>query len=329
MAFSSAMKEVSDDVAQQLKGKKPNETTQYILLYGKYEDVVEGLGNQIKQLLGSAEYAFGSKGAGRARSPYVQIYHELFRQITEAYLRGRELVGPLVLENLRQYATEEPLPDKDFLSFARRCTQHVFDVCKNEMELIDKFFFNGPLLQDYANGEPTDLLANYAEKLENNRLSHLKVLATFLTPYLSSGDLHCVCDLLSWLETTYLSHDTEEDSDNHQNIYRPTAHVLLTEHLWPLSDSLFITAAAKLEHFKPTADDLKVGSVTPEKSKGDSGGQNLENDIQIANDAQASTPVSTAYPTVKTAVSLLVMYNESVFDRPVSDPSFKHSYEFI
>lgn len=320
MAFSSAMKDVSDDVAKQLKAKDQNETTQYILLYGKYESLAEGLEPQIKKLLSSAEYAFGRKEDKHSRSPYVQEYHELFRQILEAYLKGREPVGPLVLKNLRQYANTEPKPDKDFQLFAHRCVQHVFDICRDEMQLIDKFFFNGPILTNYSNGESSVALGNYAEKLEENRLSHIKTLHTFLIPYLSNGDLHRICNLLNWLETTYLgSIDTEEERDSSQNVHRSAAQCMLSEFLWPLSDSLFIKAASEFEHFKPSADDLKIGGLVPEESKKFDAVQKVDNNIQIANDPQTpAAPVSTAYPTVKTAVSLLVMYNDSMYDRPVS-----------
>jgi hypothetical protein len=94
---------------------------------------------------------------------------------------------------------------------------------------------------------------------------------------------------------------------------------MLSEFLWPLSDSLFIKAASEFEHFKPSADDLKIGGLVPEESKKFDAVQKVDNNIQIANDPQTpAAPVSTAYPTVKTAVSLLVMYNDSMYDRPVS-----------
>jgi hypothetical protein len=266
MAFSASIKEVSDDVAKQLKTKDLNETTQYILLYGKYDSLAESLEPQIKKLLCSAEYAFGRKGDTRSRSPYVSEYHELFRQITEAYLKGREHVGPLVLKNLRHYSTREPKPEKDFQLFARRCVQYVFEICRNEMQLIDKFFFDGPILIDYSGGESSVVLGNYADKLEENRLSHVNTLHAFLIPYLSNGDLHRICDLQNWLETAYLGHiDNEEERISPHNVHRPTAQFLLSKLLWPLSDTLFIKAASEFEHYKPSAVDLKFGGLASEE----------------------------------------------------------------
>lgn len=103
-------------------------------------------------------------------------------------------------------------------------------------------------------------------------------------------------------------------------INEASATFLLTKHLYPLCDSLFIEAAKALQRFRPSADDLKIGGaqlsgkkISATKSDG--------TDVEIANDPQTPAhAVSTAYPTVKTAVRLLILYNEhheNVFNRPV------------
>jgi hypothetical protein len=320
MAFSSAVKEVADDVSKKLKEKDHNETSQYILLYGNYEGILDSLGPQLERFLGTAEYAFGTKLDRHHRSPYVRQYHETFRQITEAWLKGREPVALLVSKNLRLFTTTDPKPETDFQLFAHRCVQHVFDICQHEAKLTDKFFIDGPILAEYSGPEPWTVMANYSEKLEQNRLSHIKTLHTSLTTYLSNGDLHRICDLVNWLETTYMGPvDSEEDRDSAQHVHRFTAQVLLTEYLWPLSDALFIKAARELEFFKPSADDLKIGGLSSEESKQPNALQKVDTNIKVANDPpMPAVPISTAYPTVTTAVSLLVMYNDSVYDRPVS-----------
>lgn len=312
MTFSSALREVLDNVSKELKSKDQNETTQYILLYGKYESIIENLGPQVEKLLTTGEFAFGRNGDDTHRSSYVQQYHELYKQISEAYLKSRDPVGPLVSKNLRLFSTNDPKPETDFQLFARRCVQYVFDICQNELKLVEKFFDGGPLLAAYP--ESSNASTNYAEKLEQNRLSHVKALHTFLTPYLSNGDLHRICDLVNWLETMYLAAaESNEEKDSSQEAHKSAAQMLLSDHLWPLSDALFIKAASELEHFKPSPDDLKIG-ISEDSSK-----SSASQKVQIAHDAGIpAASVSTAYPTVKTAVGLLVMYNESMFDRPVS-----------
>lgn len=305
MAFSSALKGVTDDVNKQLKTKEVTETTEYILLYGRYETVISELGSPLETILKTSEFAFNDT---KHQSPYIPQWQELWKQLADAYIKSREPVGPLVLKNLRKFTTSDPKPEADFKSFARRCVQYIFDICHNELNLQEKTFQDGP----HWNKSP-ELL----EKLEQNRLSHVTTLSTLLTPYLSNGDLTRICTLTGWLEAVYLAPgDVDMDSDRSKEVGKLTAHVLLDKHLWPLSDSLFLKAAAEMEHYKPTPDDLKLknrpASPVDEKKPAD---ENKDSP------AFASPAMSSAFPTVRTAVKLLIMYNDAVYDRPVSsDP---------
>ncbi len=192
-----------------LKAKEHNETAEYILLYGKYETVYENLGHSVQKLLKSADFAFGQKGDDTATGPYVHQYHELYNQLIDAFLKSREPVGTLVLKNLRKIATKEK-PETDFEHFARLCVQHVLDICHNEQKLVTQFFQDGPLLADYQPLDAYSKSIEYAGKLENNILSHLETLHTFLLPYLSNGDLQRICDLVNWLETMYMASNDDE-----------------------------------------------------------------------------------------------------------------------
>jgi hypothetical protein len=323
MTFSSALRDVSDDVSKQLRSKDLSETAEYILLYAKYEAVIEKLGPELQRLLTTSEFAFGSVGDINDRTPYIHQYHELYKQLVESFLKSRESVGPVVLKNLRNFSTSDPKPDTDFKSFARRCVQYVFDICFNEFKLIEKFFLGGPLLQRYST-ETLDTFGDYTKRLEKSRLLHVAALHTFLTPYLSSGDLHRVCDLVNWLETMYMTALEGQDEEDHLQVHRSTAQVLLNDYLWQLSDALFIKAASELEHFKPSQEDLKIAtlSASPLTDETNKSSASRDVDPRLHIDHGAHNPsgsgVSNAYPTVKIAVELLVMYNDSMYDRPVS-----------
>jgi hypothetical protein len=310
MAFSSALREVTDDVNKQLKAKEQTETAEYILLYGRYETIVSELGPQLEKVLKTTEFTFNNASDSKHQSPYVQQWHELYRQLVDVYIKSREPVGPLVLKNLRKFAASEPKPEADFKSFARRCVQYVFDICHNELTLVEKIFQDGPHWN-----KSSELL----EKLEQNRLSHVTTLSTFLTPFLSNGDLASICTLTGWLETVYLtSNEGDMDNDQSREIGKLTAHVLLDKHLWPLSDALFLNAAKEIEHYKPTPDDLKVSNRPASPIEGKRSA--IDNKARDGQDAPslASPGMSNAFPTVRTAVKLLVMYNDAVYDRPVS-----------
>jgi conserved oligomeric Golgi complex subunit 3 len=317
--FASALKEVSDDVAKQLRLKEHNETSEYVLLYGKFEKILEDRGLQLKKFLQSQEFAFGREDDTQARRSYVQHYHSLYNEILQAYLKCREQVPPMVLKNLRRLGPSDPIPDADFEALARRSVQYVLDICHNEQALMLKFFHDGPLLTEYYGMTFWNKTANYAERLQDSALAHLGNLNTFLTAHLNHGDLQRICYLVNWLETTYMSSgDEESDEDQPADDRRWIAQVLLSKYLWPAMDSLFIKAAGEIEHFKPSQEDLRFSTkyipLAGERKKSSIG----QTAGQRSDDPDLQTPtVLNAYPTVQTAVKLLVMYNEGSYDRPV------------
>lgn len=323
VAFSNSLREVSDDASQHLKAKEQTETNQYILLYGKYESAKESLGLPIERLLTTDEFAFGKRGDAD-RTSYIQQWHNLYQQLLETYIRSRDPVGPLVQKNLQKFATTSPLPDKEFELFARQCVQYVFDTCQNELKLAAKFFQDGPLMADYPPPPiPWSMPNVYLERLEESCLSHLKILHGFLSSYLSTGDLHRVCDLVTWLGDTFVSAEAYEDESREGQ--RLAAQVLLGVHLWPLADQLFIAEARKLEKFKASPEDLKIISLNAPKLSNEkvipTSGLRVDTKAPEEN-ISVEAGVSNAFPTVKTAVSLLVLYNESMHERTVSHDLF-------
>lgn len=318
LAFSGALREISDDVARQFKAKEQSETAEYVLLYGKYENVMSNLGSQVDRLLTTTEFAFGQEGDGKLSAPYIQQWHELYRQVLDSYFKTREPVGPLILKNLRKLAAKDPKPEIDFKSFARRCTQYVLDICHNEWSLIEKFFEGGPFFAEYPGLLHGDKQINYAERLEENRLSHLSTLHNFIAPYLNGGDLQRICDLTNWLETLYSNpNDSDMEAESIQGDRSSAVQALLSKYLWPLSDTLFLKAAKDIQYFKPSQEDLTLtkSTITGRRDSKNQAVSRVEIDQQIFD--SHTPPVSNAFPTVKTAVRLLVMYNDGSYDRPV------------
>ena len=113
--------------------------------------------------------------------------------------------------------------------------------------------------------------------------------------------------------------DEEAIADDPRDDRRWIAQALLVNYLWPSLDALFIKAAAEIEHFKPSQEDLRFATkyipLAGERKKSATGHTGTEN----PDDPDIDTPtVLNAYPTVRSAVKLLVMYNEGSYDRPVS-----------
>ncbi|CZR57537.1 related to conserved oligomeric Golgi complex component 3 [Phialocephala subalpina] len=317
-AFSSAMKEVTDEVTKELRSKDHNETAEYILTHGRYETVYDNLGSQVEKLLTTREFAFGQAGSDEPLGPQVTRFHELYFQLIESYLRSREPVAIVVSKNLKKYVTNEK-PETEFESFARLCIQHILDVCHNEQKLVTKFFHDGPLLADYGSLEGWNKSTQYGGRLEDNILSHLEPLNTTLVPYLSTGGVEKICGIVNWLETMYMSSSDGDLDDYSHNDKKPIAQAFLVRHLYKLLDSLFLKTAAEISQFKPTPEDLRLainaaplagGKKKPMTSNG-------QPDDEKPPTPTAQGPASSyTYPTVQTAIKLLVMYHEGTYDRP-------------
>jgi len=222
-----------------VRAKDHNDTAEYILLYGRYESLFDDLGTQLQSLLTTEDFAFGQKGDELTQSSYTPQYHELFNKVVDSYLKSREPVNHVVSKNLRKFAGESLKGEAEFKLFVRRCVQYTFDICQNELKLTHQFFHGGPILTQYPGLSSWNTYGKYTEKLEGSQLAHIKTLSTFLTPYLSKEELYRVCDLVNWLEITYLAPVEGDDDMESPREHATVATALLEEHLWPLSDSLF------------------------------------------------------------------------------------------
>jgi hypothetical protein len=308
-------------MAKQLGEKDHSQTTEYALLYGKIEVIIQQLGLALAKLLTTADFAFSPQYEGQVhRAPYEQQYYQFFNDVLEEFVKVRQIVGTLVQKNLRKFTAIKPSPETEFEFFARNCVQYVLEICHNEVELANTIFLKGPLVKDYVPLGSMTTYGSYADKLDSNIKSLVTILFKFLEPYLSKGKLHQICDLLSWVDTMYMSSEVDDDNNDRSNEdLRRFAQFLLTEHLWPLADASFNRAIADLEHFRPSAGDLTTSAIGTDLTRVDedekpNGGSNLGTNANNLTDHRAHTllgpGLANAYPTVKIAVNLLVMYKD-------------------
>ncbi|POS86637.1 hypothetical protein EPUL_002642 [Erysiphe pulchra] len=321
--FSSVFKDVTDEVSKELRSKDHTETSEYMLLYGKYKAIQARLGSQVEELLKTENFVFGKKGSNIPVAPYALRYHDLWGQLVDLYIKNREPVTTVVSKNLKKFISTEKR-DTDFQAFARRAINYVLDICHNEKALMMLYFQNGPLLTEYSPLQGWTKSINYATKLEENILSHLKTLHNNLHPLISKDVPQRVYDIVNWLETICViptEDDVEVEVSRSDRIMFGQAY--LKNFLWKSMDDIFIKAAMELEHYKPTAGDLKVdGALTFKEVELPTGDFTSSKIFDFHHDNQ----VSTAYPTVKTAIKLLVLYNDGFTDRPKDS---NVSYEIV
>lgn len=312
--FFTALKEVTDKALEQLKSDNLNETQSHVLLYGNFEDFFDALGSNIQHLLRDDKVPISGSVA--------QLYKTLSQELTQAFIRSRySLVSPQVSKALRQteIIAKPESPESDFQLFARRCVLNVFEFCLQEHALFLRFFLrdgHDRIWSQRAESVKLDTTNDNAVELDQIRKSYIDTLYAFLEKYLK-GDLIRVCNLITYLESTYLGYGESEE----EYIHKLSATFLLSKHLWPLCDFSFIEAAKDLQRFRPSADDLKIGGTQSGGSKKSNANQNVDTNVEIAHDPRTpAASVSTAYPTVKTAVHLLILYNEGTHERNVSHP---------
>lgn len=316
--FSSAFKDVTEEVIKELRIKDHNETSEFILLYGRYETIQAKLGSQFERLLKTEDFVFGKNNDGKNTSSYVQHYHDLWHGILEVYIKNREAVTWRVAENLKNFiATRKP--ETDFQAFARHAVLYVIDICHNEQNLIMRNFQGGPLLADYGTSDGWQTNTNYSVKLEELVYSHLKSLHSIISPYLDNDNLERICGLVNWLETfCFISADDLYDLDTSINDQAVIGKAYLSKYLWKSMDDIFIKAAMRIQLHKPSAEECDVYRVSTMNFNSSSSKQSTEDGAGCSFENHGKNLISSAYPTVKRAVELMVSYNDGLADRPVS-----------
>lgn len=299
---------------------KLTDTEIYVLVYGRFKTAKDSLSAPLKAILDTTEFAFQQNGLrdGVNRSPHVALYRETFDKLIQSYLQSRSLVRKLVSETLKQYSSGNPSPSTDFQAFARKCILFVLEICDNEDILACHFFVGGALMGDRqastARQEAWDMTSRYADELMKESRLHLATLLNFLEPYLRNGNLNRICGISTWLKSTFVATDVVYSKKD--NGKRNAAQAFLSDHLWPLADELFIKTASEIANFKPSTTDLKTTNlnqpVAGTKRPGSSGSGD-----HLSTGASAIPGILYAYPTVKTAVDLLLLYSESMHESTV------------
>lgn len=310
------MREVTDEVTKELKQKVQTETAEYVCLYGKYETLYDKLEPQIQELLTTFNDSFGVVRSGQPQADHVTKFHALYSDLTETYIKSREPVAGVVSKNLSKYAASEK-PDTEFESFARFCIQYVLEICHNESILITKFFHGGPLLADYAPLEGWNKSVQYAATLENNMFSYLDTLSNTLAPYMSTGGVDKICAIVTWLENLYMSTYDGDSEDSSFKDKRLIVQHLLVNNLYKQQDALFLKTAGEISQFKPTPEDLRL-AINAAPLAGGKSRIPATNGVPDAEKGTGSaTSGSYTFPTVQTAIKLLVMYHDGTYERPV------------
>jgi len=295
--FVGSVRETSAEVAKRIADKQLNDTTMSALLYAKFRigaaDMKE-LGLEIqKRANPPADAEPGTEGE------YQSLMDELHTSF--AACRGR-LVIPLVRTKLAEIA-QAPSTSKDPVAFARSSISYIRGICLDEFELWGEWFHGQRGLYDFLESICEPLYDHLRPRIIHEvKLPKLCQLCTFLqTRYINDGEDEYEPPDLNELDFGQLIESALEDTQS-RIVFR--AQAILRD---------------EIESFKPKPSDLDYPALLRSKKTPTSGRKNSQaispplestDDFESTQDrwplsTTTSTNLSTPYPTLTRAISLL------------------------
>ncbi|KIH89024.1 golgi family complex component [Sporothrix brasiliensis 5110] len=308
VGFTARLDKVSTELSKQIAATK-SDAAQHALAYGRFEELLVessySLVPNVQQVIASA---YTQLGAARTEHQSYSIYSNTANNIFRTYLQWRDqILRPIVQQELGAFQADT----KDAKSAngstsvetaSRGFIRQSFERSYHEVLLFARVFAVEPQYSANTNSVFATLRA-YRSDLVN--AVNVVPLATLLQAALSAAnDLAVVCNVLGWVTHEYLLLDYDDDDNNgggsdvdnggNDTSYlashsRQMAARLLAEHLWVFADALFEAEVAKTITKVP---------VVPEALK----------IAPVANGQAASN----AYPPVRRAIELLVMFDQAM-----------------
>ncbi|KAL2131006.1 hypothetical protein VTI74DRAFT_5665 [Chaetomium olivicolor] len=281
VGFVNHLNKVSAEISQQIAAAK-SESARHALAYGRFEEMVAESYSLIPNVQTVVRSAYDQDGQP-STTPNADIYANTANNLFHSYWAARERdLKPIIQHDLDVFRAEA----KDSIETAsRNFVKQCFERSYNEASLFRSIFFIDAHYSTDSNS------AFVALKSQRTMLTGTNVapIATQLQSVLQTSDLQTMCNLVGWIMNEYLLPEYDEDETPFVGRCRELAARLLHEHLWTFTDAFFETEIAKsITKAVVSPDSLKIGPVT----NGDT--------------------ASNAFPPVKRALELLVLFDQSM-----------------
>ncbi|KAK3376730.1 Sec34-like family-domain-containing protein [Lasiosphaeria ovina] len=283
VGFSNRLNKVSVEVSRQIAATQ-SESARHALAYGRFEDTLMESYSLIPNVQRVTRSAYDQNGQP-VLGPSFDTYSNTANNLFQAYcaLRDRDL-KPIVQHDLDTFKTEAKESSID--TAARNFVKQCFERSYNEAALFRKVFSIDPQYSTDARSAFTALKAHQRSLVTGTNIAPI---ATTLQLMLQTNDLRTICNLVGWMTNEYLLLDYDEDETPFTRHCRELTARLLTEHLWTFTDAFFEAEIAKsISRAVVAPDALRIGPVV----NGDG--------------------ASNAFPIVKQAVELLVLFDQSM-----------------
>ncbi|KAL2171785.1 hypothetical protein VTG60DRAFT_1783 [Thermothelomyces hinnuleus] len=281
VGFVNHLNKVSTEISRQV-GATQSESARHALAYGRFEEMVLESYSLIPNVQAVVRKAYDQDGQPSS-TPNADIYANTANNLFHSYWAARERdFKPIIQHDLDVFRAEA---NDSIETASRNFVKQSFERSDSEATLFRNIFSIDP---HYS----TDAQSAFAVlKSQRTVLTGANVapIAASLQAVLQGSDLQTICNLVGWITSEYLLPEYDEDETPFVGRCRELAARLLAEHLWAFTDAAFEAEIAKsITRAVVPPEALKIGPVT-------------NGDI-----------ASNAFPPVKRALELLVLFDQSM-----------------
>lgn len=289
VGFTNRLDSISAQIGPSIASSK-SEAVRHALAYSRFGELMQtsdSLIPNIQTVIRKVYDEYGQPISGIADEIYGNTARNLFRSYFS--VRDRDL-RPMVQHDIDEFKRE--LKERSMETASRNLVNQSFERAFNETNLFARIF--GLDLQWSSDAESVyTVLKTSTQRSSLTNPTNLTPLATHLQVAMQANNsLAATSNVVAWLMNEYLVFDyddgEEEESPFAKQCRELTAR-LLVEHLWVFTDNAFDTEVSKTISKTALKDEeLRIGPVVDGVSS------------------------SNAYPPVKKALELLVMYDRTM-----------------
>ncbi|KAK4653700.1 Golgi transport complex subunit 3 [Podospora pseudocomata] len=283
VGFTNRLNRVSAEISKQILATR-SESARHALAYGRFEETLLESYSLIPNIQTVIRNVYDQNGHPQTALNW-DIYANTANNIFHAYWAVRERdLKPLIQSDLDAFRSEAK---ESVETAARNFVKQCYERSYNEASLFRKIFAIETQYSTDPKSAFTALKSSHAGSLVTG--TNVAPVATNLQSVLHNSDLRTVCNITGWVTNEYLLLDFDEDETPFVAHCRELTARLLTEHLWTFTDALFEAEISKsITKAAVAPDSLKIGPVTNNDSS------------------------SNAFPPIKRAIELLVMFDQSM-----------------
>ena len=286
VGFTNRLNKVSAEISKQIAATQ-SESARHALAYGRFEELLlesYSLIPNIQTVMRSVYDQFGQHAPGLSHDIYLNTANNIFH----AYwaVRDRDL-KPIIQNDLDTFKTEAK---ESVETASRNFVKQCFERSYNEASLFRKVFS----IEPQYSSDAKSAFAGLKSQQQHQRSSvitntNVAPLSSNLQSVLQFSDLRTICNIIGWITNEYLLLEYDEDSEPSPFVShcRQMTALLLTEHLWPFTDTHFESEIQK---------SIAKAAVPPE--------------ALIISPVTNNDASSNAFPPVKRALELLLMFDQ-------------------